>query len=117
MPQPVVILCTCESRQQGEQIAHTLVAERLAACVNIVSGMTSVYRWQGAVEAASEHLLLIKTTREESNAVEERIVQLHSYDTPELLRLPVEGGSQRYLAWLMSAVGESEAAGGSEHNG
>jgi len=115
MPQPVVILCTCESRHQGEQIAHALVAERLAACVNIVSGITSVYRWQGAVETASEHLLLIKTTLEEANAVEERIGQLHSYDTPELLRLSVEGGSQRYLAWLISAVGESEAAAGPEH--
>jgi len=116
MPQPIVILCTCESRDQGEHIAYALVADRLAACVNIVAGVTSIYRWQGAVETASEHLLFIKTTLEQSEAVEVRIGQLHSYDTPELLRLSVEGGSQRYLAWLTSAVSEGEAAAESEHN-
>jgi|SRR5689334_16690308 periplasmic divalent cation tolerance protein len=111
MPQPILILSTCESRDQGERIAHALVAERLAACVNIVPGITSVYRWMGAVETASEHLLIIKTTEEKSAAVEERIVLLHSYDTPELLRIPIEGGSQKYFAWLISAIGEA----GPEH--
>jgi periplasmic divalent cation tolerance protein len=105
MPHPLLILSTCESRSQAERIGHALVSERLAACVNIVPGLTSIYRWQGAVETASECLLLIKTTLEEAKAVEVRVSQLHSYDTPELLRLPIEGGSEKYMDWLISAVG------------
>ena len=106
MPAAVIILCTCENRVEAESIAHALVKEHLAACVNIVPGVTSVYRWKGAIEAASEYLLLIKTTPERVEAAENRVVQLHSYETPELLRLEVQGGSQRYLDWLKSAVTE-----------
>jgi periplasmic divalent cation tolerance protein len=105
MPQPLLILSTCDSRDQGERIAHALVSERLAACVNIVPGITSVYRWQGNVESASEHLIVIKTTTELARAVEDRTAELHSYDTPELIRIPIEGGSERYLSWLVSSVG------------
>lgn len=108
MPQPILILSTCESREQSERIAGALVSERLAACVNIVPGVTSVYRWQGAVETASEYLLVIKTTAEQARAAEERAAQLHSYETPEWIRIPIEGGSERYLSWLTSGVGEAK---------
>ena len=106
MPQPILILSTCDSREQCERIAHALVSERLAACVNIVPGLTSVYRWQDQVETASEHLLVIKTTLERARAAEERAIQLHSYDTPEWIRIPIEGGSERYLSWLLSGVAD-----------
>jgi periplasmic divalent cation tolerance protein len=114
MTQPILILSSCDSRDQGERIARALVTERLAACVSIVPGMASVYRWQGTVETASEHLLIIKTTLDRAREVEERTSQLHSYDTPELLRIPIEGGSERYLAWLMSAVDEAGNAAAPE---
>jgi periplasmic divalent cation tolerance protein len=110
MPDAVLIISSCEDRDQGERIAHALVAERLAACVNIIGGMSSVYRWRGAVETASEYLLLIKTTEEQAPAAEARIASLHSYDTPEVLTIPIRGGSERYLAWLVSAVQEGDRA-------
>lgn len=106
MPQPILILSTCENREQGERIARALVSERLAACINIVPGVTSVYRWKGQVETASEHLLVIKTTVEQAQAAEERAAELHSYETPEWIRIPIEGGSERYLSWVVSSVGE-----------
>ena len=107
MSEVIVVLCTCGDDAEANRIAATLVTERLAACVNIVPGVKSVYRWQGRIETASEHLLLIKTTSENWERLESRLIELHSYDTPEILRLPVAGGSEKYLDWL-----KSEAPGG-----
>src|SRR5579875_1435188 len=104
MTDSLVVFCTCENRQQASHIAEALVGERLAACVNILPGVESVYRWQGAVEKAAEILLLIKTTSERLPALESRIKELHSYDTPEVIALPIADGSEKYLSWLREQV-------------
>jgi periplasmic divalent cation tolerance protein len=117
MPQPIVILSSCESRDQAEHIARALVTERLAACVNIVPGVMSIYRWQGEVETASEYLLVIKTTVEQAQAAEKRTAELHSYDTPELIRIAIEGGSERYVSWLVSAVDITRGGAGGMRSG
>ena len=95
-----IILCTCADREQAEKIAHALVENQLAACVNILPGIHSVYRWQGNVESAAEALLLIKTRAPFSGEVQSTITALHSYEIPEFLVLPVAGGSETYLGWL-----------------
>ena len=95
-----IILCTCADREQAEKIAHALVENQLAACVNILPGIHSVYRWQGNVESAAEALLLIKTRATLSGEVQSTITALHSYEIPEFLVLPVAGGSETYLGWL-----------------
>ena len=99
-----IILCTCADHEQAERIAHHLVQLQLAACVNIFSGVQSIYRWQGAVESATECLILIKTNARLSNEVQTTIVGLHSYEVPEFLVLPVAGGSESYLAWLEASL-------------
>ncbi len=99
----VVVLSTAGSRAEAERIASTLVGERLAACVNIAP-VTSVYRWRGAVERAEELLLVVKTRRGTADRVAARIRALHSYELPEVIVLPIEGGAPDYLAWI---VGET----------
>jgi periplasmic divalent cation tolerance protein len=100
----IVVLCTCASEQEALQLANTLVEKRLAACVNVLSPIRSVYRWQGKIEDASEYLLLIKSTGERFPALRDAIVQLHSYDTPEILAISVAAGAERYLAWIAESV-------------
>jgi len=85
-------------------MARTLVEDRLAACVNIVGGVDSVYRWKGAVEEAAEILLLIKTSVEKLDALEAAVRRLHSYDVPEFLILQIDGGSVAYLNWLRESL-------------
>lgn len=101
-----LILTTAGSRDEAQKIAHALVDRRLAACVNIVSGVESIYRWQGKVEEASEWLLLIKTTADLSAQVRDTIQQLHSYDLPECIMLDVTGGSSPYLDWISESVAD-----------
>lgn len=103
----VLIAATAGSRVEAEMIARALVERRLAACVQM-SAITSVYRWNEAVEHAEEVLLLIKTTAAQAEAAEAAIARLHSYGTPEILRLAIVGGSADYLAWLSAAVGQPE---------
>ena len=100
-----LILVTTPQRAEAKRIAHALVEERLAACVNLIGGVHSVYRWNDAVETADEVLLLIKTREETVDAVRTRVHQLHSYEVPEFLVLDVSGGSENYLAWIGSSVG------------
>jgi periplasmic divalent cation tolerance protein len=95
-----VVLVTVPSEAEGERIGRTLVGERLAACVNIVPGLRSIYRWQGAVETAGEALLVIKTRAARLDALATRIVALHPYSVPEILSLPVEAGLEAYLGWI-----------------
>ena len=95
-----VVFCTVPSREEGKKIARTLVEERLAACVNIVPGLSSVYEWEGKLCEDDELLLVIKTRQERFHALESRLRELHSYDVPEILLLPVEAGSEPYLDWL-----------------
>jgi periplasmic divalent cation tolerance protein len=99
-----VVLVTAANREEAELIARTLVEERLAACVNLVSGVHSIYRWQEAVEIAEEVLLLIKTRQEAVDALRRRVHELHSYDVPEFLVLAVEQESEAYLAWILANV-------------
>jgi periplasmic divalent cation tolerance protein len=96
----VVVLVTAPSQAVAEQIVTTIVEERLAACGNIVPGLTSIYRWQEAVERAEELLILFKTTRAMAPRVMARIEALHPYEVPEALVLPVDAGLVPYLAWV-----------------
>ena len=96
----VVTLCTVPDKALGEKIAQALVEEQLAACVNLLPGVSSTYRWEGQVETASECLLLIKTDAEHFNTLKQRIKALHSYELPEIIALPIEAGSSEYLKWI-----------------
>lgn len=92
--------CTCPDLASAERLAEALVGERLAACVQLLPGLRSIYRWQGAVERADEVLLLIKTTHERLDAVADRIRTLHPYELPELLAVEAAGGMPAYLDWV-----------------
>ena len=96
----VVLVLTTVPSNDGERIARTLVDERLAACVNILPAMLSVYRWQGAVEQAEERQLVAKTAIDRVETLTKRLIALHPYDLPEILVLPATGGSDRYLTWV-----------------
>jgi periplasmic divalent cation tolerance protein len=96
----VLILTTVPVGDRGEQIAKALVDERLAACVNVLAPMTSIYRWKGTVERDAEQQLVIKTTRDRVTAVQQRVSTLHPYELPEFVVLPVSDGSTTYLDWV-----------------
>jgi periplasmic divalent cation tolerance protein len=96
----IVVLTTCESQDQAEQLARHLVDHRLAACVNILPGARSIYRWKDKIEDSAEFVLVIKSRRDVFNKVREAIAQLHSYEIPEVIALPVVDGSDAYLRWL-----------------
>jgi periplasmic divalent cation tolerance protein len=95
-----IVLSTAGSEEEARKIALELVERRLAACVNIVPQIESVYRWQGKVESSQECLLLIKTTAEHFEKVRDAIRELHSYDLPECIALAIEDGNPEYLGWL-----------------
>lgn len=100
----LVVLTTVERAEDGARLARLLVEQELAGCVQILPPMTSIYRWQGRVEEASEVLLLIKTTRAVYARLEAALKQHHPYQTPEIIALPIAAGSAEYLAWLTAAV-------------
>jgi periplasmic divalent cation tolerance protein len=99
-----IVLTTAGSQDEARKIARALVERRLAACVNIVAPVESVYRWQGEVENAEEWLLIIKTTAQAFSKVREAICELHSYDLPECVLLSIEDGSKAYLEWIAESV-------------
>jgi len=99
-----LILCTCPNSDIAEQLASRLVEQRLAACINIVPGLISIYRWQGKVEKDMEVLLLIKTTQDRYGAVESAIQQHHPYELPEIIAVTVDQGSSDYLRWITSSL-------------
>jgi periplasmic divalent cation tolerance protein len=99
-----IVLTTAGSQDEARKIARALVERRLAACVNIVAPVESVYRWQGEVENAQEWLLIIKTTAQAFSKVREAICELHSYDLPECVLLSIEDGSKTYLEWIAESV-------------
>jgi periplasmic divalent cation tolerance protein len=101
---PLIVLCTCPDEAAAERIATALVEERLAACVNRIPHIASIYRWQGKVCRDTEYLLLIKTTRERFEALRERIVALHPYELPEVIAVDIASGLAPYLAWIESAT-------------
>lgn len=95
-----IILCTCPQQELATNIAEKLVTENLAACVNIIPRIMSIYRWQGVIEKAPEFLLLIKTSTKHFAAIEDLIKHKHPYEVPEILSLPIVQGSATYLNWL-----------------
>lgn len=101
-----IALTTVGSLEEGRRLARLLVERRLAACVNLLPHVNSVYRWQGAVEEAAEVLLVMKTSAEMLPALEAAVRELHAYKVPEFLALAVESGSQPYVDWLLGSVGE-----------
>ncbi len=103
-PQTLVVLVTCPTRQVGEKLGRALVEERLAACVNVVPGLTSIYRWQGKVCNDPEILLVIKTRRTCLRALICRVERLHPYSVPEIIALPLAGGSAPYLSWVREST-------------
>ena len=102
MPEALLVLCTVPDEALADTIARALVEERLAACVNRIPGVVSTYRWQGAVQADAELLLLVKTTAARFEAVRDRIVALHRYELPEVVAVTIASGLDRYLGWIAS---------------
>jgi periplasmic divalent cation tolerance protein len=100
----LIVLTTFPADQDPIPLARSLVEDRLAACVNVLPPMQSIYRWQGAVEEAAERQVIIKTTSERVDALTARICTLHPYDLPEILVVPVAGAGQPYLEWLIASV-------------
>ena len=104
MTDKLVVLNTCDSSEEAERVARTLIEQRLAACVTVISQTRSFYRWKGAVTDASEWLLIIKTSRPLFARLRDTLEAAHSYELPELLALPVIEGAPGYLAWLDSEL-------------
>ena len=102
----LVVLTTAPTAEEADALAAALVERQLAACVQIVGPVTSVYRWEGAVQRSEERLLLVKTTAAAYPRVEAAIRELHSYECPEVVALPIEAGSCDYLAWIRAHVGD-----------
>jgi periplasmic divalent cation tolerance protein len=100
----VLVLSAVGTREEAERIAQALVEERLAACVNVVPGVVSVYRWKGAVHRDDELLLVIKTRAEKVEELRARLVALHSYELPEMVVLSIAGGHPPYLDWIADGV-------------
>ena len=104
MTDKIVVLSTCDSQKQAKTIAHRLVERKLAACVNIVPGATSVYRWQDKIEESAEYLLLIKSSRPLFEKLSQELSAIHSYQIPECIALPIVEGCESYLDWLARAL-------------
>ena len=105
MTDKIVVLTTCGSSEEAQRLARALVEKRLAACVNVMPGVRSVYRWKDeagkdTIEDQEELLLLIKTSRALLEELREEIERLHSYEVPEVIAIPIVDGSERYLAWM-----------------
>src|SRR6266436_5510156 len=105
--EPIVVLMTAASREEANRIAEMLVAAQLAACVQILPEIESVYRWQGEVKREKEILVLAKSTRSRFDELESRVRAMHSYDTPEIVAVAVVDVSEPYLKWLLSTVKEN----------
>jgi periplasmic divalent cation tolerance protein len=105
-----VCLCTCPDRASAEAIAQTLVEERLAACVNLLPGVVSIYRWEDRIERAEEIQMLIKTTAARLPALSERLRALHPCDVPELIALEAVGGLPEYLNWVAAETAAATRA-------
>jgi periplasmic divalent cation tolerance protein len=100
MTDKIVVLTTCESEKQAEKLAHTLVDQRLAACVNLFPKARSIYRWEGKIEDSAEWLLLIKSRRDLFTVLRAEIQKIHTYEVPEVIAIPVVDGTEAYLGWL-----------------
>jgi periplasmic divalent cation tolerance protein len=105
MTDKIVVLSACDSEEQATQVARALIDQHLAACVNILPGARSIYRWKGQVEETSEWLLVIKSRRDKFDALRAAIGKVHSYEVPELLAMPIVDGSESYLSWMDRELG------------
>jgi periplasmic divalent cation tolerance protein len=99
---PVLIYATFPTAEAAESVGRELIEQRLAACVNVIAGMTSLYRWEGRIARDSEAVMIIKTRQGAADAVIAAVKERHSYTNPALLVVPVEGGSPDYIAWLLN---------------
>ena len=100
-----IVLCTIDSADAARKLARRLVQDRLAACVNIIENVTSVYKWEGRIEEDAELLLVIKTQDSRLQELMDRISEIHPYDVPEILSWPVQKGSKAYLEWVVAETG------------
>ena len=104
MPDYCTVLNTCPDRETGELIARLLVQQRVAACVNLLDPITSIYRWQDGIEEERETLLIIKTKKEHYQKIEALIQQHHPYEVPEVICLDITAGAERYLSWIAQST-------------
>jgi periplasmic divalent cation tolerance protein len=111
--EPIVVFMTAANGEEATRLAELLVVAHLAACVQILPEMESVYRWKGGIERQAEILLLAKTTREKFDDLERAVRALHSYEIPEIVALPITAGSAPYLEWLKSSLVLDKSAGSS----
>jgi len=109
MSNELILFVTAPNSDEAGRIAEALVGERLAACVNIISGIESIYRWEGNVARDKEVLLIIKTTDARYGEIEQRVKELHSYATPEVIAYRIERGSEDYLNWLRNSTARDNA--------
>lgn len=109
MTDKIVVLSTCASEAEAEELARALVSAELAACVNVVPQIRSFYRWKGALETGAEFLLLIKTSRSLFDPLKIELEKLHPYEVPEVIALPIVAGSENYLNWLGQNLRDGEA--------
>jgi periplasmic divalent cation tolerance protein len=105
MTDKIIVFVTCESKEQAENIAQSVVTDKLAACVNVLPGIRSCYVWERKLTWSDEVLLLIKTTRGRFDQLQDRIKALHSYSVPEIVSVTIEDAFDKYIAWIDAAVG------------
>lgn len=103
----IVIFVTASNKQEAEKIAAKLVENKLAACVNITGNISSMFWWQGKIDSAEEALLMIKSKKSELPRIIKLVRSLHSYETPEIIALPIVGGEKKYLRWIDESLGKS----------
>jgi periplasmic divalent cation tolerance protein len=101
-----IVYMTASNREEAMRIGQALVGERLAACVNVLGEITSIYRWDGAIQNGTEVAFIAKSTVNRVAALTQRVIELHSYDTPCVVVLPIEGGAQAFLSWIEAEAEE-----------
>ena len=99
-----IVLCTCPDKNTAKKLAHLLVSKNLAACVNILPGITSIYSWEEQIESVQEHLLLIKSSKNNYQTIETTLFKHHPYEVPEIIAVPIERGLPEYLDWIDSCL-------------
>jgi periplasmic divalent cation tolerance protein len=109
MADPILVLVTCGFEEEAIKIAHALVEEHLAACVNLISPLRSIYRWEGKIWDEKEWMLIIKTQKQRFGELEKKVKSLHSYAVPEIISLPIVEGSPPYLNWLVEMTKDQKS--------
>lgn len=100
----IILICNAPNINNAKQIAHKLVKEKLAACVNLLPGVTSIYEWEGAIEEEAEVTMIIKTLSNNREQIEDAIIALHPYDTPEIIQIDVSASNSKYYDWLVGVL-------------